>query len=285
MVLVAEPCHEQVTRRSMKSARIARLLAPPPDAKRPSRVRPCQRSVLRCLAPKLVSCLENGAMSKSLAELAREVARVQGQPAGKRGGRRDQRRKPANAGAEVRMGDVWTTTPPLAHGGRSFDVSRWKVGRIALGAKSCEGTRSATDHQTLLEDSSKFGKERGPSGRRRRSRRCHSCVLGRLLCPRSSPSPWFTACCCSDGSLAVMQPLWVQQTAEESFSRGSVQPHFAGDVHASVRASDMEEKGSSSTACATSPILVGRDRRFRNWGIYRSPRWICFNGSTSACPG
>ena len=137
----------------------------------------------------------------------------------------------------------------------------------------------------LLEDSSKFGKERGPSGRRRRSRRCHSCVLGRLLCPRSSPSPWFTACCCSDGSLAVMQPLWVQQTAEESFSRGSVQPHFAGDVHASVRASDIEEKGSCSTACATSPMLVGRDRRFRNWGIYRSPRWICFNGSTSACPG
>ena len=91
-----------------------------------------------------------GAMSKRLAELAREVARVQGQPAGKRGGRRDQRRKPANAGAEVRMGDVWTTTPPLAHAGRSFDVSRWKVGRIALRAKSCEGTRSATDHQTPL---------------------------------------------------------------------------------------------------------------------------------------
>ena len=40
------------------------------------------------------------------------------------------------------------------------------------------------------------------------------CVLGRLLCPRSSASPWFTASCCRDGSLAVIQPLWVQKTSE-----------------------------------------------------------------------
>ena len=37
-----------------------------------------------------------------------------------------------------------TTTPPSAHAGRSFGASRRKVGRIALGTKSCQDTRSTT---------------------------------------------------------------------------------------------------------------------------------------------
>ena len=37
----------------------------------------------------------------------------------------------------------------------------------------------------------------------------------RVAYPSSSISPWFTASCCSDGSLAVIQPSWVQQTADE----------------------------------------------------------------------
>ena len=41
----------------------------------------------------------------------------------------------------------------------------------------------------------------------------------------------FTASCCRDG-LAVIQPLWAQQTAQESSSRGSVHPHSAGDTRA-----------------------------------------------------
>ena len=53
----------------------------PPDAKRPSRVSPCQRSVLPGPMPKLVSCL-NVTVSQSLQKFAREVACVQGEPAG-----------------------------------------------------------------------------------------------------------------------------------------------------------------------------------------------------------
>ena len=55
----------------------------PPDAKRPSRVSPSQKSMILCRTVKVVSCLKNVTMSKSLEELAREGARVQGQSAGK----------------------------------------------------------------------------------------------------------------------------------------------------------------------------------------------------------
>ena len=41
-----------------------------------------------------------------------------------------------------------------------------------------------------------------------------------------------------DGSLAVNKLLHVQQTAEESFSCGSVHRHCVGDLHASVRVSE-----------------------------------------------
>ena len=64
-------------------------------------------------------------------------------------------------------------------------------------------------------------KECAPSGRRRRNRRSPGCVFERLLCPGSSASPWFTASCCRDGSLADIQPLWVQKTSE-------VPPMFEG---------------------------------------------------------
>ena len=58
-----------------------------------------------------------------------------------------------------------------------------------------------------------FKGARVPSGRRRRNRRCLGCAFKRLLCTWISASPWFTASCCRDGSLAVMQPLWVQKTS------------------------------------------------------------------------
>ena len=59
-----------------------REYAPPPDAKRPSRVSPCQRSAVRCPTPTLAFCwtIVN---AKSRVKLARAVARVQGQPAGR----------------------------------------------------------------------------------------------------------------------------------------------------------------------------------------------------------
>ena len=57
--------------------------APPPDAKRPSGVSPCQRPVIQCPTPDVGSCLMNVAATKSLIKLAREFARVQGQNAGR----------------------------------------------------------------------------------------------------------------------------------------------------------------------------------------------------------
>ena len=77
----AEACHARSPTKVYESAQITRLLAPLPDAKRPSRVSPCQRSVIRCPTPKVGSCLKNVTMPKSLEALAREVARVQGKPA------------------------------------------------------------------------------------------------------------------------------------------------------------------------------------------------------------
>ena len=69
------------------------ISGPPPNARRPSRVSPCQKSAVRCPTPKLVSCLKSVTIFKNLEELARGAARVQGRPAG---GLRNQRRKRAH---------------------------------------------------------------------------------------------------------------------------------------------------------------------------------------------
>ena len=94
------------------------------------------------------------------------------------------------------------------------------------------------------------------------------CVQG-VQCPGSSASPWFTVSGCHDGSLAVIQLLWVQKTSEVPSMFGwrqltpartrralhqscdSVHPHFAGDVQC-VRASGIEKDRYCPTACATS---------------------------------
>ena len=119
-------------------------------------------------------------------------------------------------------------------------------------------------------------KERAPSGRRRRNRRFPGRAFECLLCPGISASPWFTASCFRDGSLAVIPPLWVQTTSEvpsmfeglatshtcahstsnactslgkqcvtahlsQTSPYDRVQPHLAGNVNASVRASGIEK--------------------------------------------
>ena len=158
----------------------------------------------------LVSCLKCVTNCKNLKELARGVARVQGQPIG-----RNQRRKRANTLTEVRTGGFWTSTPPFAHAGPSFDVLRLKVGRIAPGAKSCEDTRSTTELSNRSWNVPQIcAAKRAPSGRRRRNRWSPGCVFERLLCPGIPASPWFTASCCRDGSLAVILLLWDQKTPE-----------------------------------------------------------------------
>ena len=69
----------------------------------------------------------------------------------------------------------------------------------------------------------------------------------------------------------------------QSSPNGGVHPHIAEDLHASVRASGIEKKRSCPTACATSPMLVDRDRSFRNWSVYQiwNPRWVCSHGPAS----
>ena len=92
-----------------------------------------------------------------------------------------------------------------------------------------------------------------------------------MLCPENCASPWFAASCCRGGALAVIQPLWVQETLgvppmsegvattdtgahptsnastavgkncstahrSQSSPNGSGHPHLAGDVHSPVRA-------------------------------------------------
>ena len=143
-----------------------------------------------------------------------------------------------------------------------------------------------------------------------------------MFCPGNSASPWFTASFRRDGSLAVIQPLLLQQTSELSSllervvtahagayptsnagtsperhcvtthpSRTSpydtVHPRFAYDVHAPVRVSGIEEEASCPTASATSPLLVGRNRSFRNWSVYqdKSPRWVGPHGPGLASLG
>ena len=156
------------------------------------------------------------------------------------------------------------TTPASA--GQSFDMSRWKVGRVTHGAKRCEDIRRATESSNRSEKDPQVCEGTcASSGRRRRNRRCFGHVVEQLLCPGNSASPWFAASCCRDGSLAVIQQIWVLESSEvppmseevavtslgrhfntthpsQSSPLGSVRLHFAGKVHAYVRTSDCERK-------------------------------------------
>ena len=64
-------------------------------------------------------------------------------------------------------------------------------------------------------------------------------------------------------------------------------PHSATGEYAPVRVAGIEKEGYCSTACATSPMLVGRDRSFRNWIVYqdRGPRCVGPHGSALASMG
>ena len=131
--------------------------------------------------------------------------------------------------------------------------------------------------------------------------------LQRLLYPESTTIPYFAASCCRDGSLAVIEPLWVRETsgfppmsqrvdtsytcahptnnADTSLGRScsTVLPSQSSpsvSVHrgilTSVRVSGIEEDGFCPTPRVTSPMLVGRDHTFQNWSVCqdRGPRWV-----------
>ena len=216
-----------------------------------------------------------------------------------RGGQRNQRRKWATTCANFRMGGFWTTTPPCAHAGRAFDVSRWK----GVGGKN----RSWSEHlrernyRTALGTFLKLEKERAVPLVDDVIDGAPGYASERLLRPGSSARPWFTASFRRDSSLAVIQAVlgpanfrastdvWRQLTLARTRRDVyvSVHPHFAGNVHASVRASGIEKERSCRTACATSPMLVGRDRSFRNWSAYqdRNQRWVSLHESALASMG
>ena len=137
LIRVRKPVTHEVPRRSIKSAQMTRLLAPPSRRQAPVESESLAEIFNPTSMAKVASCL------KAVEEVAGEL--VGSRPARwRRAGQRNQRRKRATTSAEVCAGGVWATTPPFAHAGRSFDVSRWKVGRIAPGTKSCEDTRSTT---------------------------------------------------------------------------------------------------------------------------------------------
>ena len=180
-----------------------------------------------------------------------------------RGGQRNQRRNRAAACAEVRTVNLGTMTSLPAHLGRSsHEVSRRKVGRIAKAKRAVRALAARRNHQAAPGKFLKF-------------------VLKRTLplVEDVETVPWSRS--------PTIQPLWVQPTAKESFSCGSNRPHFAGNVRASVRVSDIEKEGSCPTACATPPMLIDRDRSFRNWSIYenRSPRRVGPHGPAPASMG
>ena len=247
----------------MKFARMARVLAPPPDAQ----------------AALLVRDRWSAARRRSWCPVRKMWQR-----------------------AEVRT----VLTGRQHHRLRMLDdhlMCRDGVGRSAPGTKSCENIGSTTELSNRSWDVPQICKgATAPSGRRRRNRRSPGCVVERLLCPGSSASPCFTASCCRDGSLAVIQPLWARKfprfygclkgiatvhtcahststslgrhcnttRPSQSSSSGSVHPHLAGQVTYVCRSFWHEKERSCPTACATSHLLVDRDRILRNWSIYQT---------------
>ena len=98
-------------------------------------------------------------MSRRLEELKRSCG--SSRPARwQRGGQRNRRRKRAIASAEVSMGGFWATAPPIAHVGRSLDVSRWKIGRVALERRAARALAARRNSQTALGSFLKFVQER-----------------------------------------------------------------------------------------------------------------------------
>ena len=116
-----------------------------------------------------------------------------------RGGQRNQRRKRASL------------VPKSARivSGRRHHRLLMLVDHLMCNTRSTTEVSNRSWHVSQV-----CSKAHASSGRGRRNRRCLGCVFQRLLSPGSSMSPWFAASCCRDVSLAVIQPHWVQQTAE-----------------------------------------------------------------------
>ena len=197
--------------------------------------------------------------SKSRKELACDVARVHGKAAGKE--------EDSDTSDHHRLRNL-------------VDHLMCQDGKLeeSLTRRAVSSTAESSNRSWQVPPVCK--ESRVPPGRTRQSERCPSCVFERLLSLGISTSRWFTASCCRDGSLAVIQPPWVQATAEESSSCGSVRPLACEQRTYAIKIAGKEKEGSCPIACATSPMLVGRDHSVRNDSIYqdRSPRWVGLRG-------
>ena len=75
LVMVQKPVTHEAPKKTLRVPRVARLLAPRPDAKRPSRMSPCRKCMIWC--PRQRVCPVCPGIS-----VARVIVRAQGQPAG-----------------------------------------------------------------------------------------------------------------------------------------------------------------------------------------------------------
>ena len=107
---------------------------------------------------------------------------------------------------KVRTNSFRTTTSPPAH-----SVMRRDGNSEESLVKQNKGPRSAAKSSNRVwQVHQVFCEACVPPGWKRQRRRYPDCVSERLLCLGFGTSPWFTASCCRDGSLAVVRPLWVK---------------------------------------------------------------------------
>ena len=201
-------------------------------------------------------------------------------------------------------GGSWTTTPPSAHADRSFDVSRWRVEKVAPGAKSCENQRSGTVLKCVKKNVLHLVENVEIDGTLvANSRYCFAQGIPhhhglQLLSAEMDRWQLFSRSCSSklqrfhrwfERVVTAHAGAYPTSNAGTGPERHCVTAHpsrtspydtvhlpFAYDVHAPVRVSGIEEERSCPTASATSPLLVGRNRSFQNWSVYqdKSPRWV-----------
>ena len=166
--------------------------------------------------------------------------------------------------------------------GRSPDVSRWMIGRIA-DARSCEGTRS-------MAVSSNY------SWRVPQVCKMHASSLVanfNVNDARHWVSERLIALSCDINITMVhSQLLAAVQARWQSFRRfgssqlpwnhlhGAVFTFFLRVSHTPIKFSGKEKEGSCPIACAISPCIVVRYHSLRNESIYldRSPRPVGFRG-------
>ena len=128
------------------------------------------------------------------------------------------------------------------HAGRSLDVSRWKIGRIALGTQ-----RDGIVKPLLSRFSSVYR-----SARFFWSKTSKSTVPWSRIPTIGSASPWFTPFCCGDGSLASHSAA----VAPGNFP-GSIDVRRGG-VNSHQRAPNEQCQHQSGESSAAQPTLLNQ---------------------------